>query len=115
MTEIKIVSFSAQVVPGILVVIMGYLGCNVAVIVAVMYLAVMMIPAAFAGAMANPVDIAPNYAGQVLGIAQTIHMTASFLSPMAVGYFTRNGVNKGKNYLHLEIDEDIANKSGIDL
>lgn len=33
--------------------------------------------------MANIVDIAPNFAGPVLAFAQTIHMSASFLSPLA--------------------------------
>lgn len=37
----------------------------------------------FLGAMANVVDIAPNFAGPVLAFAQTIHMSASFLSPLA--------------------------------
>lgn len=37
------------------------------------------------GAMANIVDLAPNLAGPVLAFAQTIHMSASFLSPMVNG------------------------------
>lgn len=52
-----------------------------------------MITAAYAGAMANVVDIAPNFAGPVLAFAQTIHMTASFLSPLAAGYLLKDGVN----------------------
>lgn len=35
--------------------------------------------------MANIVDLAPNLAGPVLAFAQTIHMSASFLSPMING------------------------------
>lgn len=38
-----------------------------------------------AGAMANIVDLAPNFAGPVLAFAQSIHMTASFLSPLFNG------------------------------
>lgn len=47
------------------------------------FVAVTVVPAAYAGAMANVVDIAPNFAGPVLAFAQTIHMSASFLSPLA--------------------------------
>lgn len=35
--------------------------------------------------MANIVDLAPNFAGPVLAFAQSIHMTASFLSPLFNG------------------------------
>ncbi|KAK0089319.1 hypothetical protein PV326_004527, partial [Microctonus aethiopoides] len=54
----------------------------------VWFIAVTLITAAYAGAMVNIVDIAPNLAGPVLAFAQTIHMTASFLSPIAAGLLT---------------------------
>lgn len=40
--------------------------------------------------MASIVDIAPNLAGPVLAFAQTIHMTASFLSPVVSGIIVTN-------------------------
>lgn len=49
------------------------------------FVAVTMITASYAGAMASIVDIAPNLAGPVLAFAQTIHMTASFVSPIISG------------------------------
>lgn len=54
----------AQVVPGILVVLIGYLGCNIIIVLIVWFLAVTLITAGYAGAMANIVDIAPNFAGE---------------------------------------------------
>ncbi|KAM0727450.1 Sialin [Formica fusca] len=85
----KIFTALSQVVPGILVVLIGYLGCNIIIVLIVWFLAVTLITAGYAGAMANIVDIAPNFAGPVLAFAQTIHMTASFLSPIAAGLLTQ--------------------------
>lgn len=82
----------AQVVPGALVLLISYLGCRIELILVVWFVAITLITAAYAGAMANVVDIAPNFAGPVLAFAQTIHMTASFLSPLAAGYILRDQV-----------------------
>ncbi|XP_011637170.1 sialin [Pogonomyrmex barbatus] len=85
----KIFTALSQVVPGILVILIGYLGCDIILVLIVWFLAVTLITAGYAGAMANIVDIAPNFAGPVLAFAQTIHMTASFLSPIAAGLLTQ--------------------------
>lgn len=71
--------------PGVLVLLISYLGCDIVLVLVVWFMAVTLITAAYAGAMANVVDIAPNFAGPVLAFAQTIHMTASFVSPQ-VGF-----------------------------
>lgn len=86
----KLFTALAQVVPGILVILISYLGCDIVAILVVWFIAVTMITAAYAGAMANVVDIAPNLAGPVLAFAQTIHMTASFISPLAAGYLLQD-------------------------
>ncbi|KAL0110191.1 hypothetical protein PUN28_013680 [Cardiocondyla obscurior] len=85
----KIFTALSQVVPGILVILIGYLGCDIILVLIVWFLAVTLITAGYAGAMANIVDIAPNFAGPVLAFAQTIHMTASFLSPIVAGLLTQ--------------------------
>lgn len=51
--------------------VIGYLGCNKILVLAVWFVAVTLITAAYAGAMANIVDIAPNYAGLSLKRRQT--------------------------------------------
>ncbi|KAJ8967047.1 hypothetical protein NQ314_003164, partial [Rhamnusium bicolor] len=79
----KVMTALSQIVPGILVLLISYLGCDINLVLVVWFLAVTLITASYAGAMANVVDIAPNFAGPVLAFAQTIHMTASFLSPLA--------------------------------
>lgn len=84
----KVFTASSQVVPGIMLVLIGYLGCDIILVLIVWFIAVTLITAAYAGAMASIVDIAPNFAGPILAFAQTIHMTASFLSPAVAGLLT---------------------------
>ena len=43
--------------------VIGYLGCNIELVLLTWFLAVTLITAAYAGAMASVVDIAPNLAG----------------------------------------------------
>ncbi|XP_041451670.1 sodium-dependent phosphate transport protein 4 isoform X4 [Drosophila obscura] len=49
---------------------------------------VIFITASYAGAMANIIDLAPNYghSAAVLAFCQTIHMSASFISPLTAGF-----------------------------
>ena len=54
----------AQVVPGLLVLLIIYLGCDKILILITWFSVVTLITASYAGAMANIVDIAPNFAGR---------------------------------------------------
>ncbi|XP_026473938.1 sialin-like [Ctenocephalides felis] len=89
----KLFTALAQVAPGVLVLLIGFLGCDIVLVLIIWFIAVTLITASYAGAMASIVDIAPNLAGPVLAFAQTIHMTASFLSPIVNGYLTRESQN----------------------
>jgi len=68
----------AQVVPGILVVLIGYLGCDIILVLIVWFVAVTLITAGYAGAMANIVDIAPNFAGEYSICVQREHVQIAF-------------------------------------
>uniref|UniRef100_A0A1A9ZSQ1 Major facilitator superfamily (MFS) profile domain-containing protein n=1 Tax=Glossina pallidipes TaxID=7398 RepID=A0A1A9ZSQ1_GLOPL len=81
----KLFTAFSQIIPGILIFSIGYIN-NIVVLLIIWFIAVTYITASYAGAMANIVDIAPNLAGQVLAFCQTIHMPASFLSPLAGGF-----------------------------
>lgn len=123
----ELVRVAAQVVPGFLVLAIGYLGCHIELVLITWFLAVTLVTASYAGAMASVVDIAPNFAGNqsnfvvpslchhacgvgirrahnvtflfflppgpILAFAQTIHMTASFLSPLVAGFITQESVS----------------------
>ncbi|XP_049316198.1 sialin isoform X3 [Bactrocera dorsalis] len=86
----KLFTALSQVVPGILVYLIGYIDKNIVLLLVVWFLSVTFITASYAGAMANIVDIAPNLAGPVLAFCQTIHMSASFLSPLVSGIIVTN-------------------------
>ncbi|GAB0088565.1 Major facilitator superfamily [Sergentomyia squamirostris] len=78
----KIFTAVSQVLPGILIFCIAW-SHNQIVVLIMWFVAVSCITAGYAGAMANIIDIAPNLAGPVLAFAQTIHMSASFIAPIA--------------------------------
>ncbi|KAK9504843.1 hypothetical protein O3M35_009022 [Rhynocoris fuscipes] len=92
----KIFTALSQVVPGLLVLLIGYLGCNIILILVTWFIAVTLITASYAGAMANIVDIGPNFAGPILAFAQTIHMSASFVSPLVAGALLKDNTTLGQ-------------------
>ena len=47
----------------------------------------------YAGFQVNILDIAPRYAGIVMGICNSIGSAAGFLSPMLVGFIIQNKVS----------------------
>ncbi|XP_055542696.1 sialin [Wyeomyia smithii] len=96
----KLFTALSQIVPGVLVLLVGYLGYNILIVLVLWFVAVTFITASYAGAMANIVDIAPNLAGPVLAFAQTIHMTASFLQPLVSGVMVTDAQNINQ-WLHV--------------
>ncbi|XP_055922131.1 sialin [Eupeodes corollae] len=80
----KLFTAASQIIPGVLLLVIGYAD-NIILVLVVWFIAVTFVTASYAGAMASIVDIAPNLAGPVLAFAQTIHMSASFLSPVITG------------------------------
>ncbi|XP_059222226.1 sialin [Stomoxys calcitrans] len=84
----KLFTALSQIVPGVLILSIGYLD-DIVLLLVIWFITVSFITASYAGAMANIVDIAPNFAGPVLAFCQTIHMSASFLSPLASGMILR--------------------------
>lgn len=100
----KLFTALSQIIPGLLILCIGYID-DIAILLITWFIAVIFITASYAGAMANIIDIAPNYghSGSVLAFCQTIHMSASFLSPMAFGIIVKEEVktiNK-QAYIHI--------------
>lgn len=93
----KLFTALSQIVPGLLIFGIGYIQ-NITGLLVLWFIAVTFVTASYAGAMANIVDIAPNLAGPVLAFCQTIHMSASFLSPLVSGIILQDGVSKNFNF-----------------
>ena len=47
----------------------------------------------FSGFMVNPMDIAPKYAGSIIGISNSIGAIPGFVGPAIAGVMTTNGVS----------------------
>jgi uncharacterized membrane protein YkvA (DUF1232 family) len=87
----KLMTASSQIIPGLLILLVGYMDdANIVTVIFIWSIGIMLITAAYAGAMACIVDLSPNFAGPVLAFAQTIHMSASFLSPLLNGAILQN-------------------------
>lgn len=74
---------------GTMIVIAGY-ASNATMVVACMCFAGGATGMIYAGFQVNILDIAPRYAGIVMGISNSIGSAAGFLSPMLVGFITQN-------------------------
>ncbi|XP_067614238.1 sodium-dependent phosphate transport protein 1 isoform X2 [Eurosta solidaginis] len=98
----KLFTALSQVIPGILIYWIGYIDTNIGLLLVVWFVAVALITASYAGAMAMIVDMAPNLAGPVLAFCQTIHMSASFLSPLVSGLIITNEANIMANFWTFE-------------
>jgi MFS family permease len=90
----KLFTATSQIIPGLLILLVGYLGDKIVLVIILWFIAVTLITASYAGAMASIVDIAPNYAGQVLAFCQTIHMSASFVAPVVSGFILSDPVSQ---------------------
>ena len=57
------------------------------------------LPAAFSGFMVNSIELAPNHAAAIIGLAGTLAHSASILAPYYVGYLIND--NKVRiNFIH---------------
>ena len=74
--------------PGVLLVAVGFLGCSRVLIVSAIILAVGSSGLAMSGFGANHLDLAPVYAGTLMGLTNTLATIPGFLGPQVVGALT---------------------------
>lgn len=84
----KIFTTFAILTPSILMVIQVYYGCNRAASVAIFTVGLTINGAVTAGYLGNGLDIAPNFAGTIFGIANTFSSMGGFISSFLVGTVT---------------------------
>lgn len=84
----KLATFVCCIVKGLLVLALAYSGNSSLAAVIFLTLATMVHGAVSTGPLASIVDIAPNYAGVVLGISGMIGVLPGFISPIIVGMLT---------------------------
>lgn len=84
----KIAIIIGFILPAIFLVITGYVGCDAAVAVALIIAAVGASGVAFSGWSVNHLDLAPPYAGTMMGITNTLATIPGFIGPSVVGAIT---------------------------
>ncbi|KAJ0174655.1 hypothetical protein K1T71_009763 [Dendrolimus kikuchii] len=81
----------SHVVPGLLLIALGYTGCAPILSVALITFSMGSNGAATLTNLVNHQDLAPNFAGTLYGIANGIGNTAGFVTPLVTAHFTKNG------------------------
>lgn len=69
-TAFFLISPLAAIGPGIFLVIASYAGCNRTAVVAMLILGMGLMGTFYSGIKANSLDIAPNYAGVIMGFVK---------------------------------------------
>uniref|UniRef100_A0A6A7G258 Sialin n=1 Tax=Hirondellea gigas TaxID=1518452 RepID=A0A6A7G258_9CRUS len=82
--------------PCVCLVIVGYTGCHALMSVAALTVAVGLNGAIFSGHAVSHLEIAPNFAGTLLGITNTVATIPGILGPTVVGYLTNGNETLGQ-------------------
>lgn len=93
----------AHILPGLCLIGLAYVGHHPYWCVAVITTSLGFNGASTVTNLQNSQDLAPNYAGTLYGVINFVGTTTGFLTPMVVGYFTKERVSfntlSGKNLL----------------
>ncbi len=88
----RIATFIAHGGPALCLVGICFTGCQETLTIALLTLAITMQGALYSGFFTNPLDIAPNYSGTILGITNAFGTIPGWLAPLIAGAFTREKV-----------------------
>ncbi|XP_063229145.1 sialin-like [Bacillus rossius redtenbacheri] len=80
----KLATAVALLVPGTLCLLMTNVGCDAAAEITLLILLVGLGGCASSGTLANNIDLAPNFAGMLLGLTSFLSMSSGFLVPPLV-------------------------------
>lgn len=86
----KIFTFIGLFLPAAFLLAVGFSGCSGVLAVTFLTLSSAFGGFSAAGVFINQIDIAPRYAGMLLGITNTFGTIPGVLAPIVVGYFTKN-------------------------
>ncbi|KAK7110094.1 sialin-like [Littorina saxatilis] len=93
----KVMDAFGKVVAGALLIALGYVDCTQPVAaIALLVMAVSIAGFQYSGFLVNHVDIAPQYAGILFGISNSIAAVTGFLSPFVVGVITEENQTRAE-------------------
>lgn len=87
-TARKISTGIASIPPAICLIAVTYVGCNTDLAVALLTLGTMFVGGMYSGFLANHIDIAPAFAGTLMGITNTFATVSGIVVPSVVGAIT---------------------------
>ncbi|KAF5270565.1 hypothetical protein FQR65_LT05463 [Abscondita terminalis] len=100
----KLFSGIGQILPGILILALCYIKCNVPLIATIWVVMEVCLTANFSGAMTNIVDVSPNFTGPVSSFVQTILLLSTVFSTLAIKTFVQNentALQAWRNFFYL--------------
>ncbi|XP_050694861.1 sialin-like [Eriocheir sinensis] len=87
-TSRRLFNTTSLLLPGIILVVVGYAGCNTALAVALLCLGSGFSGGICSGHLANHLDLSPNFSGTILGLSNTLAYMVSMCVPVIVGAMT---------------------------
>ncbi|XP_055919987.1 sialin [Eupeodes corollae] len=85
----------ATLVPGVCLLSLCYIGCHRDAAVAFMTFGIIGMGGMFSGFLSNHIDIAPNYAGTLVALTNTVATLPGIVVPLFVGFITKGNQNIG--------------------
>ncbi|XP_034186389.2 sialin-like [Osmia lignaria lignaria] len=86
----KLATFVSTGLLGVLILILGFSGCQPTLAIIFMMAGITINGAVSASSFANFVDLSPNYASVLLGLCGLVVIWSGFISPAVVGVLTNN-------------------------
>ncbi|XP_046377077.1 sialin-like [Haliotis rufescens] len=109
----KIMNSIGLFVPAVLMLGVGYVGCDPVLAVTLLTLGVGMSGFTLSGFSVNHIDIAPRFAGILMGISNSFGTTTGFIGPLVVGVLTKDNPSMGQWRLFFFITSAIYACGGI--
>ncbi|KAG7501087.1 sialin-like [Solea senegalensis] len=91
----KLFTFTGLVFPAVFLAAVGYAGCSHVLAVTLLTLSMAIGGISAPGVFINQLDIAPRYAGFLLGITNTFGTIPGIVAPIVTGYFTEDHTLSG--------------------
>ncbi|CAL8298799.1 unnamed protein product [Lota lota] len=86
----KLFTLTGLLLPAVCLVAVGYAGCSAVLAVTLLTVSSTLGGTSAAGVFINQIDIAPRYAGVLLGITNTFGTIPGVLAPIVTGYLTED-------------------------
>ncbi|XP_061679490.1 sialin isoform X3 [Syngnathoides biaculeatus] len=91
----KLFTLTGMLFPAVFLLALAYAGCSPALTVAFLTLTSATAGTSGSGVFMNQIDIAPRYAGFLLGITNTFGTVPGVVAPIVTGYFTEDHTMEG--------------------